>query len=110
MLTRDEILAASDLAVEELTVKAWGGKVRIRAMNGEDREAFEIADHKANRKHHAARVVAYCVVDDAGNRIFSDADIDALAKKNGDALLDIVVRAKRLNGMMPGEVAEEVKN
>ena len=110
MLTKEEILAADDLPSETVPCKAWKGEVRVRAMNGEVREEFEVADFKANRKHHAARIVAYCVVDDKGNRVFSDADIEALALKNGDALLDIVLVAKRINGMMPGEVEKVVKN
>ena len=40
-LTREEILAKTDLPYEDAEVPEWGGWVRIRALSGKQRDAIE---------------------------------------------------------------------
>src|SRR5260221_673414 len=46
-----------------------------------------------------AKIVARCVVDDDGNRLFSDADVTALGEKSGAPIDRIFAVAARLSGM-----------
>ncbi len=43
LLTKDDILGADDLATEDVEVPEWGGCVRVRALTGTERDAFEAA-------------------------------------------------------------------
>lgn len=116
-LSRDAILQASDLPFEEVAVPAWGGTVRVRAMTGRDRDAFGESlarDEQGNvdLTNYRAKLVAKCLVDDAGNRLFtdSDADIAALGGKSAAALAVVFDAAERLNGIGAAAVEDVKKN
>lgn len=51
-------------------------------------------------------LIAYSVVDEGGEKIFTEADIEKLAKFNQDVFLKLAKAAQRLNGI----TGEEVKN
>jgi hypothetical protein len=113
MLTRDQILAADDLKSEDVSVPEWGGSVRVRSMMATDRDAYEQnmlasrgADEKANLRNIRARLVAFCLIDEAGERLFSDTEIDALGRKNAAVLDRLFDVASRLNAIGDREVAE----
>jgi hypothetical protein len=112
MLTREQILAVTDLPRETVEVKEWGGSVVVAAMTGTDRDAFEAsvvtADGKPNLRNMRAKLVAACVVDEAGKRLFSPADIEALGGKSSSALDRIAKVAQRLN-RLGDEQLEELK-
>lgn len=113
MLSKDDILNATDIQFQVVPVPEWGGDVRVRSMTGADRDAYEQSlmasrgpDEKANLRNVRARLVAFCAVDDAGERLFSDADVDALGTKSARALDRVFDVASKLNGMGAGEIAE----
>src|SRR5258708_4068624 len=100
-LSRDDILKAEDTTPEEVPVPEWGGTVLVRGMTGKERDQFEVslAEESAgavqvqrgraggrppgrNLVNMRAKIVARCVVDDDGNRLFSDPDITALGEKS----------------------------
>jgi hypothetical protein len=112
VLTRDQILECSDLKKEEVQVPEWGGSVFVREMNGADRNAWEASlineKGKVNLVNIHARLVSFCVVDEKGNRIFSDADVDLLGKKSGKALSRIVDACQKLNKLTDKDL-DEVK-
>lgn len=117
LLTRDEILQAPDLPVEEVEVPEWGGVVRVRALSGAERDALEASiveqqgsNVRINLHNMRARLVAMSVVDENGKRIFSDEDIEALGRKNAQALDRIATVAMRLSGLRPQDLQEAVKN
>ena len=119
-LTRDAILALDDVQIEELHVPQWGGTVRVRGMSGTQRDAFEKAISREKRSGSSkrsgkttteiireqlrARLVAWCVVDDSGQRVFTDDDLPGLNAKSGAALEPIVDAAMRLSGMGDDDV------
>ena len=123
-LTRDAILAKDDIQIEELEVPQWGGIVRVRGMSGTERDAFEKARSREIpsgsraarragnttteliRENIRAHLVAWCVIDDSGNRVFSDDDIPSLNAKSGAALERIVEVAMRLSGMGDDDVED----
>ena len=123
-LTREAILAAQDIVTETVDVPEWGGSVLVRGLSGFEREAFEKAQSRekpaANRAGRRAgqtvtevirdniraRIVAWCVVDEAGARVFADEDIPALNRKSGAALERVVEVGMRLSGMTEEDVDE----
>lgn len=103
MLTKDAILAAQDLPAEDVDVPEWGGAVRVRGMTAAERDGFETTCFDGKGKlivpNFRAQLVARCVVDEAGARIFGDAEIDVLGGKSGAAVDRLFDVALRLSGM-----------
>jgi hypothetical protein len=104
MLNRDVILAADDLPRREVQVPEWGGSVYVRALNGAERDQLErmVSSDSISR----AALVALCTVDEAGERMFSDKDVAALAQKNGAALGRIVTAAMDANAITDEAIGE----
>jgi hypothetical protein len=63
-----------------------------------------------NLRNIRAKLVALTVVDEDGNRIFSDEDAEALGKKSAAALDRIFAVAQRLSGLRPEDVEELAGN
>jgi len=107
LLSRDAILAAQDVTYEELAVPEWGGTVRIKALTGEQRDAFESScvverkdgSEKFSARDFRAKFVARVIVDEKGTRIFSEEDVQALSRKSAKALDRIFEVGARLAGM-----------
>lgn len=117
LLTRDQILQAQDLPFEDVEVPEWGGTVRVRALTGAERDAFEasIVERKGSRTEFnpvnmRAKLVAMTVVDENGNRIFSNSDVEVLGKKSAAALDKVFQVAQRLSGLRPEDLEEMTKN
>jgi len=107
VLTRDAILAASDLTTETVSVQEWGGEVIVGTRSGAARDEGEqsIITRRSNGKTEPnlanirARLVAATVVDSAGERLFSAGDVEALGRKSSAALERVCKVAQRLNGL-----------
>jgi hypothetical protein len=114
LLDKSSILAASDLRHEDVSVPAWGGSVRVRTMTGAERDEFRTAistdEGGVPIGKFAAALLAACLVNEAGERLFSEADIDALQKKSAASLDAPAAVAMRLNGLGGQAVEEAVKN
>lgn len=116
MLTRDQILGASDLPTAEVNVPAWGGKVLIQGLSAADMAAWveAVNDDKSGvmtrNVNSMASMVVLSVVDKSGKRLFKDEDRDALARKNKDAIRAIYDAAKKLNGITEEDRKELEKN
>jgi hypothetical protein len=117
ILNKDEILEASDLSKELVSVPEWGGAVYVRSMSGADRDEFENSmvvevdgKRQPDLKNMRAKLVALTVVDEHGNRVFDAADIPALARKSAAALERVFDVAQRLNGLGGKALEEATKN
>lgn len=116
-LTRDAILAAPDLPVEEVQVPEWGGSVFVRAMTGTERDAFERESMErngtnvtANTQNIRARLLARTIVDEHGKRLFTDEDALELGAKSAAALDRVVDVAQRLSRIRADDVEDLAKN
>lgn len=116
-LNRDQILEANDLTLESVDVPEWGGSVMVRAMTGADRDAFDASNVKevdgklvSDYTNLCVKLVARTIVDEAGNRIFSDDDMSALGRKSAAALDRVYRVAQRLNMVGAQGAAEAGKN
>jgi len=114
LLTKDQILAASDIKTEEVHVPEWGGTVRVSTMTGEARDRFESAcvtdDGKANVSNVRAKLVASSIVDEDGRLMFTDADIEQLGHKSAAALDRVFEVAQRLSRVSASDVEDLAKN
>lgn len=112
-LSRDQILQADDLQAEDVAVPEWGGTVRVRGLTGAERDAFEAAiveqrgrRTELNLQNVRARLVALSVIDENGERVFSDGDVRELGRKSGTALQRVFEVAQRLAGLSQRDVEE----
>jgi len=115
-LTKDVILSVQDIAREQVEVPEWGGHVFVRGMTGEERDSFEASlverrgkTRELNFKNMRAGLVARCVVDENGTRLFTDGDIAKLGQKSASALDRLYEVASRLSGIGEKDVEELVE-
>jgi hypothetical protein len=114
LLGRDAILAAPDLATQDVEVPEWGGTVRLRMMNGQERDAFEAScmvskadgTQEFNMRNLRARLVAVTLVDAEGKRLFNEGDVDALGRKSAKALGRVFEVASKLNGITDDDASK----
>ena len=114
-LTKDQILQADDLKFSEVDVPEWGGKVRIKTMTGEERDAFEdkivVRDKDGNRKgmdikNFRAKLLVRTIVDEEGKRVFDEQDIHALGMKSSAALDRVAEEVQEINRLRAQDVEE----
>ena len=116
LLSKDQILAAQDRRETVVEVPEWGGQIRLMEMSGADRAAYlsSIFKYGTNEKGEVtvegdptnadAKLLARTIVDEDGNRVFSEEDIIALGQKNGLVLDRLSTEANKLNALTPTAV------
>jgi hypothetical protein len=121
ILTREQILQASDLQRETVAVPEWGGEVVVRSMTGNERDQYEAGmielrqsgkktSYSVRLEKARARLCSLTICDESGQRLFSEADMDSLGGKNASALDRVFDVAKRLSGLRESDVEELAKN
>ena len=112
-LTKDAIFSKHDIIAESVDVPEWGGKVRVKALTGRERDEYEAAliDQKGkkttvNMTNARARMAMMAVVDEQGQRLFAESDIPMLSTKSAAALDRIFDVARRLAGLTDQDVEE----
>ena len=114
LLSREHILSSDDRKTEDVAVPEWGGSVRVRALSGAERDAYEagIVQLRADGskaislQNLRGRLVSLSVVDEEGKRLFSDEDAIALGDKSASALERVFDVARRLSGLTEDDVEE----
>ena len=103
LLGRDAIFAADDRVFEIVEVPEWGGSVRVKALTGTERDAYEETLLTGTGKHTKvtmanarAKLCARAIVDENGERLFSDKDVQRLGQKSAAALDRVYEVATRL--------------
>lgn len=108
MSLRDQILAADDLQRRRVDVAAWGVTIEVRELSVRGRLLWREAGFTKTGERYEARdddtltmalLVACCFDPDTGQRIFGEADIEALREKREDVLSDLIAAALDLNGL-----------
>lgn len=97
MTIRDDILANGDL--KRIRVKAWGHEFWLREMTALEAEKLRTTSGKGGELMQMAHMVALTAEDKAGNRLFKDADANALGRKSFRSLRDVFQEAIKLNGL-----------
>lgn len=89
ILSKSDILAAKDQKLISVDVAEWGGSVMVRVMSGTERDRFEAEFVNGNKSVDMvrAKLVAKCLCDEDGERLFTEQDIPQLGEKSA-AVLD----------------------
>jgi hypothetical protein len=113
ILGKEAILGINDLTHEDVDVPAWGGTIRLRTLTGSERDAYESSIFKQGKsdfQNIRAKLLARCIVDDKGKRLFKDAEIEALGSKSAAVLDMLFIKAQKLNGMGVNDKEDMIKN
>lgn len=105
MLDRNTILDVADTPRESVEVPEWGGSVYVPVLSlaGLD----ELAKLQRQAENSNALMAVRIIQDEYGNRIFTDDDAPALARKSGKAVLRILKKFNEVNGLNE-DAAEQV--
>ena len=110
LLNREQILQAK-LPTERVNIPEWGGDVIIRTLTGSEFEEWENTETDSkNKQSLAAKLCVMCIIDEQGQQIFNEKDIDKLSAQSGKALLRIFEAAVKLNGIDVDAVENAKKN
>lgn len=115
MLTKEQILQADDLPTETIPVPEWGGDVIVKTLKASELDRWEQETTNSKGRDRVienvrARLVAKCIVDEQGNRLFDKSEVVLLGKKSAkvlDRLFDICMK---LNGKRDEDIEELEKN
>lgn len=112
-LSREQILEASDVQTVECHVPEWGGSVLVRGLSGSERDRYEQsitirrgANQEINIQNARAKLVALCVVDSSGAKVFSQSDVSLLGAKSAAALQRIFDAARKVSGLSDEDMDE----
>lgn len=103
-LNKAKILSAKDVKLEQVPVPEWGGDVFVKSLSGTERDAFEDAYSSDKMKNFRVRFLVLALCDDAGERLFSDAEIDALGKKSAAVIARLFEKAWAFNAFRTEDV------
>lgn len=108
-LSREQILAASDIDYDVVSVPEWGGDIRIKALRGTQVDHYQQSriktDGRFDVKKAKAQLVYMSAVDADGNRLFqSEKDVEKLAEKNNRALERCAAAITKLSGLKTQEI------
>ena len=114
ILSREEILAAKDIKTEIVPVPEWGGAVRIKALDGKERDDYEESVMTKGKKgamdiisrRLRVKLLAVSIVDEKGVRMFTEDDVELLAGKSAAAIDRVFKVAQRLSGLGEDQVVE----
>ncbi len=120
-LGREQILDADDSVVKEVKVPEWRDPktgeetVLVKALSGKERANYlgsimQIRGTRTepNMANLQAKLCARSIVDEKGQRVFSDADINALGEKSGAALERVFSVASEISGLSDQDIADAV--
>lgn len=118
-LSAEDILKQTELPHVDVEVPEWGGTVRIRSLNGRERDEMEAAvivydEHGREGRdltNIRSKLIAKCVINpDTGERMFTDAQAHALGELSAAALERLFDAINSISGMGDGAVEEAVAN
>ncbi|HMA26085.1 MAG: hypothetical protein ACM33U_09085 [Solirubrobacterales bacterium] len=116
LLTRDQILIERERATVDVDVPEWGGTVRVREMSGKERDHWEASvvqvvgrQQRLRLENLRARLVAMTAVDEMGNLLFSEKDVQALGQQSAAALERVFDASRKLSRLSDDDVKELVE-
>lgn len=114
ILSRADILASDDLVTEVVEVPEWGGSVIVRPLTGSERDSYEAGiflsstgkSGEYNLQNIRAKLAGRTMIDEDGDRLFSDTDVTVLGLKSAAALDRVFTVAQRLSRLTNADVKE----
>lgn len=111
LLSREAILDAQDVTIEQVEVPEWGGFVFVRSLSAKDRDTLESSMVQQKGKTRtvtlddfSAKLFVATVCDQEGNLLFSESDVPSLSRKSAAAVRRVLEVAQRLSGMNAEDV------
>lgn len=112
-LTREGLLAATQLPRERIDIPELGGFVFVQGMSADDRDAFEASlvtgrgkKRDVDTHNVRAKLAVRCLVDEQGTRLFKDHEAPLLGRIRVDVLQRVFDAAQRLSGIRDEDVDE----
>ena len=108
-LTKEQILAADDFGLLEIKVKEWGGSVFCRVMSCGERDSYEndwVLNKSKGVENFRTKFLAKCLCDEKGARLFTDAEVEQLAKKSAKVMSRVWQKAMQHNALTEADVEE----
>ena len=98
-LSKSAILSANDKKMVDVDVAEWGGTVKLRVMTGTERDRFESEFVGCNKSVDMvrAKIVAKCLCDEAGERLFTEEEIPELGNRSAAVLDKLFHQCMKLN-------------
>jgi hypothetical protein len=113
IVTRDQILSASDRIIEKVEVPEWGGHLYVRNMTAAERVEYDRWNIGENGVIDTSGVrikaVIMCACDEKGVRMFTRENYDALSQRDGAAVIRIFIALTRINGLGQNSLAEAIE-
>lgn len=114
MSLKDQILSAPEpgLSLQPIVVTEWNSTVYLKGWSGKERERFEkeFGDLGEAGGNVRAKVLVRVLKDESGNRIFEDADADALGDKLAGPLNMLFKKIMDLSGLRQVDADDAKKN
>lgn len=117
MLTRDQILACSDVQEQVVPVPEWGGDVLMIGLSAAEYDKYESGlfemrknQQRMTMQNARARLVVRCAHGDDRRRLFADADAEALGQKSSLVLSRLFKIAQQLCGTTEKDDEDLEKN
>lgn len=120
LLGRAQIDGAVDRKWEDVDVPEWGGQVRVMELTAADRGYIEAGSIVAqgqsatlkveSLKTYRDKLVAFGLVDESFDRLYSNRDIAELGKKSGKVIERLAAKVQELSGMGKYAVREAEGN
>lgn len=121
MSLKEQILKVEDLPREEVHVDEWDLDVWVRSMTAAERDDYEQSLLESsgtgrnlklipNLQNAKAKLVARTLVEENGDRVFTDSEAGQLGGKAASAINKLYEIARRLSGISDTDVEEMVKN
>ncbi len=111
MSLRDKILSVKDFELVEVEVPEWEVSIYLKPISGMKRAKLESMNN--NNKPLETIMMSLLVdsiVDENGNQVFTDEDIEKLGNKNSKVIYRIFTEALTVSGLSDKEIEELEKN
>lgn len=109
LLSKNQIDGSVDRKWEDVEVPEWGGTVRLVELSSADRGYLEAGSIVAqgssasvrveSLKTYRERLVAFSMVDEGFNRLYSNREIAELGKKSGKVIERLAAKVQELSSM-----------
>jgi hypothetical protein len=112
-LSKEQILAANDASTLRVEVPEWHGDVYIRVMTVGERDAYELEYQQkkaTGMDDFRTKFLVRCLVDEKGERLFTNGEITLLASKNARVVNRLWEAAIKHNDLAEEKIEELAKN
>lgn len=112
-LTKEQILAADDMGLLEVSVPEWGGSVFVRVMSVGERDSYEnewMVNKSKGVDNFRSKFLQRVICDAKGELLFTPDEVDRIAKKSARVVTRLWEAAMKHNALTDNDVEELAKN